>query len=158
MDSEVKLYLQRAQNELNLARIIMLISKNSKIQTETFKLLDIDTYFSAVISHSYYAIFYSAKAYLTNKNIKIFAPEEHKKTLEQFERLVEIGAVDKELLKIYKEVLVKAEELLGIFHIEKNKRERFTYQRVAQANEEPARNSIENAETFFKNIWNLCEK
>ena len=47
---------------------------------------------------------------------------------------------------------MKAEELLGIFKREKSKRGEFTYQKLPQANLHPARESLENAETFFKNI------
>jgi uncharacterized protein (UPF0332 family) len=49
-------------------------------------------------------------------------------------------------------MFIKAEELLGIFKKEKSKRGEFTYQKLPQANKEPARDSINNAETFFKNI------
>lgn len=82
--------------------------------------------------------------------------EEHKKTYKEFKKLVLREVVDKELLKIYEEILIKAEKLLGIFKIEKNKRGYFTYQRIAQANFEPANDSLENAKTFLKYIYDLC--
>lgn len=156
MDSDTKLYLQRAQNELKLADIVMQISINKDIQTQIPEIDKPDTFFSSVITHSYYSIFYTAKAYLIMKGIMTKAPEEHKKTYEEFKKLVLQGIVDGELLKIYEEVFIKAEKLLGIFKIEKKKRGEFTYQRIAQANLEPAKESLENAKTFLKHIYDLC--
>lgn len=157
MDSDTKLYLERAENELRLAEIIMRISIDQDLQLKTFEAGKTDTYFSSVISHAYYSIFYTAKAYMIMKGIITKAPEEHKKTYIEFKKLVEEGVVDGELLKLYEEVLVKAEKLLGIFKVEKKKRGKFTYQRIAQANLEPAKESLENAKTFYKNIYDLCE-
>jgi len=122
MDSDAKLYLQRAQNELKLAEIVMQISINKDIQTKIPEIDKPDTYFSSVITHAYYSIFYTAKAYLIMKGIITKAPEEHKKTYEEFKKLVSRRIVDKELLKLYEEVLIKAEKLLGIFKIEKKKK------------------------------------
>ena len=156
MDSDTKLYLERAGNELKLAEIIMQMSINKDLQTKIPTIDKPDTYFSSVISHAYYSIFYTAKAYLIMKGIITKAPEEHKKTYDEFRRLVSHGIVDEGLLRLYEEVLVKAEELLGIFKIEKKKRGEFTYQRIAQANLEPAKESLENAKTFLKNIYDLC--
>jgi len=156
MDSDTKLYLERANNELKLAEIVMQISINKDIQTQIPEIDRPDTYFSSVISHSYYSIFYTAKAYLIMKGIKTKVPEEHKKTYEEFKKLVSQGIVDEELLRLYEEVLIKAEKLLGIFKIEKKKRGEFTYKRIAQANLEPAKESLENAKTFLKHIYDLC--
>src|SRR3989344_2217089 len=156
MDSDTKLYLERAENEIRLADIIMQLSINPDLQVKIFEEGKTDTFFSAVISHAYYSIFYTAKAYLMMKGIITKVPEEHKKTYGEFKNLVFQGIVDKELLKLYEEVLIKAEELLGIFKIEKKKRGEFTYQRIAQANLEPAKESLENAKTFLKNIYDLC--
>ena len=67
MDS--KLYIHRAENEIKLAGIIFAMSEEPGIQKETFKVNDPETYYSAVIAHSYYSIFYGAKAYLAKKGI-----------------------------------------------------------------------------------------
>ncbi|OGJ15448.1 hypothetical protein A3K73_04215 [Candidatus Pacearchaeota archaeon RBG_13_36_9] len=147
MDSDTKLYLERAENELRLAEIIMQLSVNQDLQVKTFEVRKADTYFSSVISHAYYSIFYTAKAYLIMKGIITKVPEEHKKTYAEFKRLVERGVIDKELLSLYEEVMIK---------VEKKKRGEFTYQRLAQANKEPASQSLENAKTFFKHIYDLC--
>lgn len=157
MDSEFKLYLKRAQNELNLARMIIKLSIEKDIQINVFEIEEEDTYFSSTISHAYYCIFYGAKAYLLTKGIKTEPPEEHKKTFEEFKKLVEKGVVDVELLKIYEEMLIKADILLHIFKHEKGKRGRFTYRKLPQANLEPAQESLDNAKNFFKHINNLCD-
>ena len=130
MDS--KLYIHRAENEIKLAEIIFTISEEPRIQKETFKIKDPETHYSAVIAHSYYSIFYGAKAYLTKKGIEVSAPEEHKKTFAEFKKFVESGELDVELLKIYQEALVRAEYLLGIFKEEKKKRGEFTYRTMPQ--------------------------
>ena len=51
-----------------------------------------------------------------------------------------------------------ADALLSIFEIEKGKRGKFTYKRIPQANQEPAQESIKNAQFFYKNMFGLCEK
>jgi len=55
-------------------------------------------------------------------------------------------------LLIYKSIFIKAEELLGIFQKEKSKRGTYTYFKLPQSNLEPAKESLENAEKFLKNI------
>ena len=153
MSDEAELYLQRAENELVAAQMLFDISSNSILQKEQFKLEKEFTFYSSVISHSYYCIFYAAKSSLIKIGIKTEAPEVHKKTLEAFEKyLVRTGKLDFELLKIYQKMVVRAEELLGIFSKEKGKRGRFTYQKLPQANREPAKESFDNGSFFFKNI------
>ncbi len=158
MDSLIKLYLERSENELELANAIFEISNNEKLKLETFKIKRDMTFYSAVISHCYYSIFYSAKAYLLKNNIKTKAPEEHKKVFLKFKKFVESGKLDVELLTIYKIILVKEESLLGIFRMEKKKRAEYTYKRLPQSNKEPAKMSINNAEKFFKHINKILEK
>ena len=159
MNDEAELYLQRAENELVAAQMLFDISSNPRIQKEQFKLEKEFTFYSSVISHSYYCIFYSAKAILIKIEIKTEAPEVHKKTLEAFEKyLVKTGKLDVELLKIYQKMVVRAEELLGIFSKEKGKRGKFTYQKLPQANQEPAKESFDNASFFFKNINKIIRK
>lgn len=153
MDSDHKeiLYIERAKNELDLAKAIFKLSTENKLKLE-FELKEDSTFFSNVIGNSYYCIFYAAKALLQTKNIITEPPEEHRKTLDEFEKLTLSGEIDAELLKIYKEIVIKADELLGIFRKEKSKRGRFTYKKLPQANLEPAKESLNNAEKFFKNI------
>lgn len=152
MDSEIsQLYLQRAKSELDLANAVFKLSSDSKIKRQ-LELKDDSTFFSNVISGSYYSIFYSAKALLLRYGITTKPPEEHKKTLAEFEKLADSGKIEIELLKIYKSIVVKADELLGIFIIEKSKRGKFTYQKLPQANLKPAKESIDNALRFYKNI------
>lgn len=156
MDLNFKIYIKRAENEINLSKIIMRVSESDDIQRDIFGIPH-DTYFSAVISHSYYSIFYMAKAYLTTKNIKTEPPEDHKKTYEELKKLVEKGLVDVELLKIYQELMFRADTLLKIFEVEKSKRGKFTYKKLPQANAEPAKESLKNAKTFFGHMNALCK-
>ena len=149
------LYLERAENELELAKIVFKITDEKEIQEDVFSIKQPLTFFSAVISHSYYCIFYAAKAYLIKKGIKNEPPEEHKKTFEEFKKLVEAGIIDVELLKIYESVMVKADALLQIFKMEKKKRGDFTYQKIPQANKAPAETSLKHAQTFFKHVYNI---
>jgi uncharacterized protein (UPF0332 family) len=155
MDLIYQTYLERADNELQLAKIILRLSLDKEIQTNTFNLPKERTFFSAVISHCYYSIFYTAKSYLISKEIKIYPPEEHKKAFEEFNNLVEIGIVDVQLLTIYQEMIIKANELVEIFSIEKRKRAKFTYKKLPQANKSPAIKSIEHATTFFRHLHTL---
>ena len=159
MDSDRKeiLYLNRAKNELDLANAVFKISTETKFKLD-LELKEDSTYFSNVISNSYYCIFYSAKAFLYTKGITTSVPDEHRKTLEEFEKLTFSGEIDVELLTIYKSVVIKADELLGIFRKEKAKRGEFTYQKLPQANQEPAKESLDNAEKFFKNINLIIQK
>ncbi len=64
MSDEAELYLQRAENELVAAQMLFDISGNTYLQKEQFRLEKDFTFYSTVISHSYYSIFYSAKAIL----------------------------------------------------------------------------------------------
>ena len=156
MSDEAELYLQRSENELVVAQMLFDVSSNQTLQKEQFKLEKEFTFYSIVIGHSYYSIFYSAKAILVKNGIKTEAPEVHKKTLEAFEKyLVSTGKLDMELLKIYQKMMVRADALLGIFSMEKRKRGEFTYQKLPQANKEPAQESLNNASFFFKNINKL---
>ena len=156
MDSKVKLFLQRAENERDLAKALFVLSQNNKLKNE-LSLTEDHTFYSAVISHSYYCIFYSARAILLNEKINVEPPEVHKKAIQSFERLAENGKIDVKLLKIYKKMIVKADALLDIFKLEKNKRGHFTYQKLPQANLEPAEESVRNAFFFFKNINAILE-
>ena len=151
LDHKEVLYLDRAKNELDLAKAIFKISNDSRLKLE-LALKEDSTFFSNVISNSYYCIFYSAKAFLQSNRIVTYPPEEHRKTLEEFEKLAFSGKIDTELIQIYKTIAIKADELLGIFRKEKSKRGKFTYKKLPQANLEPAIESLENAEVFFKNI------
>jgi uncharacterized protein (UPF0332 family) len=155
MDS--RLHIRRAENELKLAAIVLAISEEPKIQTDTFNIKEPETYYSSVIGHSYYSIFYAAKAYLLKKGVKVTAPAEHKRTCAEFEKFVDGGELDVELLKIYQQALIRAEVLLGIFKEEKRKRGKFTYRTIPQANRAPAKESIEHAKVFFKHVSALCE-
>jgi len=151
-------YLQRAENEFILSTLIQKITLNKDIQENIFKIEEPQSFFSSVITHSYYCIFYSAKAYLIKKGIKTTPPEEHKNTFNEFKKLVDKGILDIELLKIYSKAIIEADTLLNIFKIEKSKRGKFTYQKLSQANKQPAEESLKNAKFFFSNTNLLLHK
>lgn len=158
MDSTVKILLQRARNELAAANLLFDISENKEMKEE-FNVEEENTFYSSAIGHSYYSIFFGAKAILLTRNIKTEAPEVHKKTYEAFKKhFVDSGVLDLELLNIYKKMIVKADELLQIFKDEKWKRGHFTYQTIPQANREPAQQSIDNAKKFIKNITAVIDQ
>ena len=158
MDSMVKVFLERADNEILAAESLKRLSEEINTKEE-FKLPSKITFYSSVISHSYYAIFYSAKAMLLTKKIKTSAPEVHKRTFDLFKTaLVDTGILDVKLLEIYKEIVIKADELLEIFREEKWKRGNFTYKTIPQANKEPAEDSLNNAKIFLSNISKVIKK
>lgn len=158
MNDDAELYIQRAENELIVAQMLFEVSSNGALQKEQFKLEKDFTFYSTVITHSYYCIFYASKAILIKNNIKTNAPEVHKKTLEAFDTyLVATGKLDIELLKIYQKMVIRADALLHIFSWEKRKRGEFTYQKLPQANKEPAQESLNNASFFFKNINKILQ-
>jgi len=159
MNNISKLYLSRAENELIAGKILNEVSLNPTIQKEQFKIETSFTFYSSVISHSYYCIFNTAKAILLNEGIKTDMPNVHKKTLKAFKKfLVQTGKLDKELFKIYEDMAIKADVLLEIFSSEKGKRGRFTYQILPQANVQPAKESLDNADLFFKSIRKILEE
>lgn len=61
MDSMVEIFLDRANNELLAAESLKKLSDEEKAK-EDFHISGKTTFYSSVISHSYYAIFYAAKA------------------------------------------------------------------------------------------------
>ncbi|MFT4304712.1 MAG: hypothetical protein ACMXX8_01340 [Candidatus Woesearchaeota archaeon] len=87
MDINIKRYLDRAESELILANANFSLSTSNEIK-DLFKIQKDKTFFNNVISESYYAIFYTAKAYLLSLNIKTAPPEEHKKTYNEFKKMV----------------------------------------------------------------------
>lgn len=151
MDSKTKLYLERGENELLLAKVNFDISTNPKFKSN-LGISPEKTFFNDVISQAYYAIFYAAKAFLCSRNIETSMPEEHKKTYDEFMILVDSGIIDAKLWKIYQEEATKAEVLLKIFFDEKRKRSIFTYNVLSEANIPYAKESINNAKTFVSMI------
>ncbi len=158
MDSMVEIFLDRANNEITAAESLKKLSEDSKSKEE-FRLPRKMTFYSSVISHSYYAIFFSAKAILLKKGIKTSSPEIHKKTFEEFKKnLVDTGILDVKLLEVYEKMSVRADGLLEIFRDERWKRGNFTYNTIPQANKEPSEDSLKNAKFFVSNIMKVMEK
>ena len=157
MDSKADMYFKRAKTELEASEILFEVSKNDATK-QNFQISQNSTYYSGVISHAYYAIFYSAKAILLTKDIKTSSPEIHKKTFDAFkENFVDTGILDVKLLEIYKKMAIRADKLLEIFKDEKWKRGNFTYNTIPQANKEPAEDSLKNAKMFVSNIGKVIQ-
>jgi len=55
------------------------LCENEEIRN-ALKIAQNKTFYSAVISHAYYSIFYSAKAILLTKGVKTTSPDIHKRT------------------------------------------------------------------------------
>ena len=69
MGSLIDVYLDRANNEIMAAVSLKRLSEQEKDRV-SFDLPDDVSFYSSVISHSYYAIFYAAKAILLTKDIE----------------------------------------------------------------------------------------
>lgn len=152
VDSGVELLLARSDNELLLADRLKVLTEDEQAK-ELLKIPADRTFYSAVISHAYYSIFYAAKAMLLTKGIIMASPDIHKKTFEAFKKeFVDTGVLNVRLLEIYQKMVVRADTLLEIFRDEKWKRGNFTYNTIRQANKEPADDSIKNAKLFVANI------
>lgn len=152
MDSKVNLLMDRAENEIFAAQALKKLSEEASLKKE-FEFSPSVSFYSSVINHSYYAIFYSAKAYLTAKNIPLKSKQgQHQQVYFEFKKLVEKGIIEKELLRIYEEVKIRAESLLDILKTERAKRTNFTYETIPQANKQPAEDSLKNALFFISHI------
>jgi uncharacterized protein (UPF0332 family) len=158
MDSKVRLLMDRASNEIFAAQALKKLSEENLLKKE-FELSPDVSFYSSVINHSYYAIFYCAKAYLTAKNIYIKSTQgQHQQVYYEFRKLVEKGIIEKELLRIYEEVKGRAESLLEILKTERAKRTSFTYETIPQANKQPAEDSLNNALIFISHIKEFLRK
>jgi len=147
-----ELLLKRAENEIVTAEKLKRMSEDS--ETKTFMEIPKDmTFYSAVISHSYYAVFYSAKAYLLARNVPLLSRQgQHQQVYFEFRKLVQNGVIEKELLTVYEDVKARAEVLLEILKTEKDKRTNFVYETIPQANKQPAEDSLNNAVFFVSHI------
>jgi len=150
MDSKVDVFIKRAKSELDSSEVLFLASEDLEIKNKAA--IDPEsTFYSGVIAHAYYSIFYCAKAMLLSKEIITVSPEIHKKTINEFKRVfVDTSILDLKLFEIYAKMIVRADTLLEIFVQEKGKRGNFTYNTIPQANKDPAMESIGHAKTFFK--------
>lgn len=152
MDSKVNLFIGRAENEILAAQSLKRLSEEDSLKTE-FNLPISTSFYSSVISHAYYSIFYSAKAYLMHKNVSLLSKQgQHQQVYFEFRKLVNKGVIETELLKIYEDIKGKAEVLLDILKTEKDKRTNFSYETIPQANKQPAQDSLDNAIFFISHI------
>ena len=157
MDSMTRNYTERSRNEITIAGSLKRLSEEKEAK-RFFEIGSQETFYSSVITHSYYAIFYAAKAMLLSKGIKTSSPEIHRRTYDAFKKeFIDTGILDVKLLEIYKKLVIRADTLLEIFKDEKWKRGNFTYNTIPQANKEPAEDSINNARIFVSNMIRILE-
>ena len=156
VDSEVELLIDRAKHEILTAELLNKFSVDSTLK-ENLNIPSDTTFYSAIIGHAYYAIFYSARAYLISKKIKVPEQGQHNAVYYMFKKFVKSGELDRELLVAYEEVKVKADVLLAILEDEEEKRTQYTYKTFPQANKEPAEESINNAEFFVSHVKSMLE-
>jgi len=156
MDLKDELLIKRAEHEIVASELLYKLSEDSPEKT----ILNVSsgtTFYSAVISHAYYSIFYAAKYYLLSRKINIPEQGQHNFVYQKFKKFAKTGELDKELLEIYEDAKIKAETLLLILENEEEKRTEYTYKTYPQANKEPAEKSIENAKFFVAHIKKFVE-
>lgn len=148
----IRLNISKAENELKHAEAVFKISRDISLKQE-LELLDTDTFYSGVISHAYYSIFFAAKAILIKEKVKTKSPNIHQATLDAFSYYLIISRkLDTKILLLYKSAVIKADSLLNLFVSEKEKRAEFTYKTLPDANMLPAKESLENAKKFLATI------
>lgn len=157
MDSKDSLLIERAEHEIVVSELLYKLSGDIP-EKSALNVSSDTTFYSAVISHAYYAILYSAKYYLLSKNVSVPEQGQHNFVYQKFKKLAKTGELDKELLEIYEDAKIKAETLLLILESEEEKRTEYTYKTYPQANKEPAEKSIENAKFFVAHIRKFVEK
>ena len=158
MDSRVNLWLDRASNELFAAQALHRISQDAALKKELV-LPAPTTFYSSVIGHAYYAIFYAARAALLLQKVEVRPPDIHNKVYNQFRQaFFDTGKLDRHLLRAYTSAFVRAADLLNIIKIEKKKRGDFTYETAPQANKDPAEDSLTNANLFISHIRTFIQK
>ncbi|MFW5846852.1 MAG: hypothetical protein ACOCUU_01710 [Nanoarchaeota archaeon] len=152
MDLKVKLLIDRALNEILTAKVLKKLSEVSSLK-KNLEIPKDSSFYSDVIGHSYYALFYSAKAYLLSMKVNLKSQQgQHQQVYYEFRKLVYKGIIDKDLLNLYNNVKGKAEILLDILKTERAKRTNFTYKTLPQANKFPAEESLDNAISFVSHI------
>lgn len=87
---------------------------------------------------------------LAAEGIRTRPPHEHRKTYEALKSLAAQGLLAPEPMHAYEEELEKASTILDIYLHEKRKRGTYTYKKLPQANQAPAKESLANAETFIR--------
>jgi uncharacterized protein (UPF0332 family) len=154
---DYKIFLNRAKEEEKLARVLFRISTDRRLQQEELHLESTSSFHNAVISHAYYSIFYSTKAYLLKKGIRTHEPAEHRKVCKTFERFVISGTLSTEIRRFVKDSSNNGNDLLSILKNEKKKRGEWTYEHHNPANRIPTQKSLDNANMFIKTMSTLCE-
>lgn len=167
----VDFYVKNTKNSLDVARLLMKTSKDSKLK-ETMELKDDFECFLWVVVSSYYSMFYMANAALCSLGIKIGDELVHKITsdclvfyfiktrklakqyFEEYENsrndVLELMATTEDI-KFHD----KAKKLIETFDFEKKKRGTFQYEITKSVKENIAETSINRAKTFLFELERL---
>jgi len=86
MDLKVEL-IGRAENEISAAQALKKISDEPELKVD-FGFSADTSFYSNVINHSYYAIFYSAKAYLVFRGIEVSEQGQHQQVYFKFKKRI----------------------------------------------------------------------
>lgn len=158
MPALISLMVKKANNNLKLAKIILSISDKADAK-ESLGLSESDSFYDWAIITAYYAMFHITHALLATKEIKISKIRVHEATLYALAKyFILTKELEDEFFLIYEDAESKAEELFNSLSDEKEKRGRFTYERLPKANRLPAEESIKNASQFVRDIEAILKK
>ena len=153
----IGLMVKKANNNLKFAKIAFRISNDEKIKPE-LGLQENDSFFDWAIVSSYYAMFYITHALLATINIRILRIRVHEATIYALAKYFIINKeLEDRLFFLYEDAEKRAEELFTTLSEEKKKRGSFTYERLPKANKQPAKESIENAAQFIRDIESILK-
>jgi uncharacterized protein (UPF0332 family) len=154
----INLMIKKANNNLKFAKMTLKISDNKDLK-ETLGLEEQDSFYDWAIITTYYAMFHITQALLATKEIKIGKIRTHEATLYALAHYFIISKeLEDELFLIYEDAEAKAEELFNTLSDEREKRGRFTYERLPKANRQPAEESIKNATHYVRDIETILKK
>jgi hypothetical protein len=160
----VGFFLKNAEISLATSNILTAATNNPEISRQAgYKDYDGSLW---IINSSYYSMFYMARALLENEGIKLSSEVSiHALT---FDALVYFfylnGKLEKRLIEEFGEAQdeaskllgqKKAEEIIGNYFSEKNKRANYTYTMGAVAMKNKAKTSLERARTFKQYLAKL---
>ncbi len=153
----ISLMVKKSNNNLKFAKLAFKTSDNQKLK-ESLGLNKDDSFFDWTIITAYYSMYFITHALLATKGIKIKKIRVHESTLFAFAKYFILSKeLEDELFLIYEDAESKAEELFTTLSEEKDKRVHFTYERLPKANRQPAKESIENASKFLREIESIIK-
>ncbi len=154
----ISLMVKKANNNLKFAKTTLALCENNEVK-DSLGLQEKDSFYDWVIVVAYYAMFHITQALLATKKIKITNIRVHEATLYAFaHNFILTKELEDELFFTYEDAEAKAEELFTSLSEERRKRGKFTYERLPQANKEPAEESITHATEFVREIETILKR